>query len=157
MRLIACDLLTSSADVTWAMAEVFIWSCCEPFMGILCACLPTFAPLFRIWRDRSSTNRSKRSGNAMSSGRALEEANYNATATATTAATSRMSTTKSGRQWKRLQECDSSRQLRGSEDEIELTTVSLPRVSKDGEKGMEGGIVVQQDVKVVVSPKETRL
>jgi hypothetical protein len=33
------------------MSKVFIWSCCEPFIGIVCACLPTYAPLVRrFWR-----------------------------------------------------------------------------------------------------------
>lgn len=31
------------------MAPVFVWSCVEPFTGIVCACLPTFAPFFRRW------------------------------------------------------------------------------------------------------------
>ncbi|ROV88966.1 hypothetical protein VMCG_10148 [Cytospora schulzeri] len=151
MRLIACDLLTSSTDVTWAMGEVFIWSCCEPFMGILCACLPTFAPLFRLWLDRTSTNRSKRSGNAMSSGRALEDACYKASATAT----SRISTSKSGRQWTRLQEYENSQQMRGGDEEFELTTVShQTNKYSNVDLGMEGGIVVRQDVNVVVSPKK---
>lgn len=150
MRLIACDFLTSSVDATWAMGEVFIWSCCEPFMGILCACLPTLAPLFRIWRDRSSST--NRSGNAMSSGRALEEANYKGASSAT--ATSRMSTIKSGRQWRRLQECESSRQLHGSDGDVELATMSLRRTSGDYQKGIEGGIMVRQDYNVVSSPKE---
>lgn len=45
------DQLVKSADFTWAMSKVFIWSCCEPFVGIVCACLPTYAPLFRrLWR-----------------------------------------------------------------------------------------------------------
>lgn len=26
-----------------------MWSCVEPFIGIVCACLPTFSPLFRRW------------------------------------------------------------------------------------------------------------
>jgi hypothetical protein len=45
------DTLVHSPDFTWAMSKVFIWSCCEPFIGILCACLPTYAPLVRrFWR-----------------------------------------------------------------------------------------------------------
>jgi hypothetical protein len=31
------------------MGKLFIWSCCEPFIGIVCACLPTLAPFFRRW------------------------------------------------------------------------------------------------------------
>lgn len=45
------DKLVQSPDFTWAMSSVFIWSCCEPFIGIVCACLPTYAPLVRrFWR-----------------------------------------------------------------------------------------------------------
>ncbi len=45
------DKLVHSPDFTWAMSEVFVWSCCEPFIGIVCACLPTYAPLVRrFWR-----------------------------------------------------------------------------------------------------------
>lgn len=45
------DKLVHSPDFTWAMSKVFIWSCCEPFIGIVCACLPTYAPLVRrFWR-----------------------------------------------------------------------------------------------------------
>lgn len=43
------DKLVKAEDVTWAMAQVFIWSCCEPLVGIVCACLPTFGPLLRRW------------------------------------------------------------------------------------------------------------
>ncbi|KAK4132182.1 hypothetical protein BT67DRAFT_463869 [Trichocladium antarcticum] len=42
-------LLVKTPDFTWAMSKVFIWSCCEPFVGIMCACLPTYAPLVRRW------------------------------------------------------------------------------------------------------------
>lgn len=149
MRLIACDTLTASTDVTWAMGEVFIWSCCEPFIGILCASLPTFAPLFRRWRDRSTGSRSnKRSGNT--SGRALEEATYKASATTA----SKMSANKPGRQWKRLQESDSSCHLR--DDELELTAVSQPR-TKDSDEHMEIGrdILVRKDISVVITPGMT--
>ncbi|KAJ5780137.1 hypothetical protein N7457_005297 [Penicillium paradoxum] len=38
-----------SNDPSWTIAPVFVWSCVEPFIGILCACLPTFSPLFRRW------------------------------------------------------------------------------------------------------------
>ncbi|KAK0718466.1 hypothetical protein B0T26DRAFT_812820 [Lasiosphaeria miniovina] len=51
VRIVMMDQLVKSADFTWAMSKVFIWSCCEPFVGIVCACLPTYAPLFRrLWR-----------------------------------------------------------------------------------------------------------
>lgn len=49
------DQLVKSPDFTWAMSKVFIWSCCEPFIGIVCACLPTYAPLVRkLWSAATS-------------------------------------------------------------------------------------------------------
>lgn len=63
VRIITIHHLIHSLDLTWAMAGVFIWSCCEPFIGIVCACIPTYAPLFRRWwaaaRGTTSGNRSK--------------------------------------------------------------------------------------------------
>ncbi|KAK0746050.1 hypothetical protein B0T18DRAFT_464677 [Schizothecium vesticola] len=51
IRIVMMDQLVKSPDFTWAMSKVFIWSCCEPFVGIVCACLPTYAPLVRqLWR-----------------------------------------------------------------------------------------------------------
>ncbi|KAJ5081861.1 hypothetical protein NUU61_010125 [Penicillium alfredii] len=38
-----------SSDPSWTIAPVFVWSCVEPFIGIVCACLPTVSPLFRRW------------------------------------------------------------------------------------------------------------
>ncbi|KAK3299616.1 uncharacterized protein B0H64DRAFT_102723 [Chaetomium fimeti] len=49
VRIVMMDQLVKSPDFTWAMSKVFIWSCCEPFIGIVCACLPTYAPLVRKW------------------------------------------------------------------------------------------------------------
>lgn len=51
--------LVHSADFTWAMCQVFIWSCVEPFIGILCACLPTYAPLVRHWYSVSGSQNGK--------------------------------------------------------------------------------------------------
>lgn len=52
------DKLVKAQDFTWAMAQVFIWSCCEPFVGIICSCLPTYGPLLRRWwKTASSTDR----------------------------------------------------------------------------------------------------
>ena len=39
--------LRSSADLTWIMSDVFIWSSVEPCIGIVCTCLPTLQPLLR--------------------------------------------------------------------------------------------------------------
>lgn len=50
------DTLVKADDFTWVMAGVFIWSCCEPFVGILCACLPTYGPLLRKWWKTASSS-----------------------------------------------------------------------------------------------------
>ncbi|KAK3988822.1 hypothetical protein QBC44DRAFT_242807 [Cladorrhinum sp. PSN332] len=49
VRIVKMNQLVKSPDFTWAMSQVFIWSCCEPFIGIVCACLPTYGPLVRRW------------------------------------------------------------------------------------------------------------
>ncbi|KAH7174119.1 uncharacterized protein B0J16DRAFT_375044 [Fusarium flagelliforme] len=60
VRIVYMDKLVKATDFTWAMAQVFIWSCCEPFVGIVCACLPTFGPLLRRWfRTATSTAEGK--------------------------------------------------------------------------------------------------
>ncbi|KAL5356324.1 hypothetical protein BJX96DRAFT_171508 [Aspergillus floccosus] len=48
-RILALQRNTQGKDATWTMAPVFIWSCVEPFVGIICACLPTFGHFFRRW------------------------------------------------------------------------------------------------------------
>ncbi|KAJ5342621.1 hypothetical protein N7541_011745 [Penicillium brevicompactum] len=49
IRVVFLDKNTHSMDPSWTIAPVFVWSCVEPFIGIICACLPTFSPLFRRW------------------------------------------------------------------------------------------------------------
>lgn len=39
---------THQDDISWSMGAVFVWSCVEPFVGIFCACLPTYPPLIRL-------------------------------------------------------------------------------------------------------------
>ena len=53
------DKLVKAHDFTWAMCQVFIWSCVEPFIGIVCACLPTYAPLVRRWYGTIQSSHSK--------------------------------------------------------------------------------------------------
>ncbi|KAJ4264298.1 hypothetical protein NW762_005494 [Fusarium torreyae] len=55
VRIVYMDKLVKAQDFTWAMAQVFIWSCCEPLVGIVCACLPTFGPLLRRWWKRATS------------------------------------------------------------------------------------------------------
>ncbi|KAF7587763.1 hypothetical protein BBP40_006723 [Aspergillus hancockii] len=47
VRIIFLGRNTHSHDATWTIAPVFVWSCVEPSIGIVCACLPTLSPLFR--------------------------------------------------------------------------------------------------------------
>lgn len=49
VRIVTLERNVKSSDPTWTMSPVFVWSCVEPFIGIVCACLPTFAPFFRRW------------------------------------------------------------------------------------------------------------
>ncbi len=64
IRIVTMNQLVHSPDFTWAMSKVFIWSCCEPFIGIVCACLPTYAPLVRRWWSAAAaaSQANKRSG-----------------------------------------------------------------------------------------------
>lgn len=67
IRIVSMDKLVKAQDFTWAMAQVFIWSCCEPFVGIICACLPTYGPLLRRWwKILSSTNGHQSRNNSFS-------------------------------------------------------------------------------------------
>lgn len=61
-RILALQTNTHGTDATWTMAPVFIWSSVEPFVGIICACLPTFGPFFRRWWSRVRTGRSSSPG-----------------------------------------------------------------------------------------------
>ncbi|KAL2428958.1 hypothetical protein ABEF95_010695 [Exophiala dermatitidis] len=59
VRIISIHQLIHNDDLTWSMASVFIWLCCEPFIGILCACMPCYAPLLRhFWKSAGSQSRS---------------------------------------------------------------------------------------------------
>jgi hypothetical protein len=53
------DRNTKGNDPTYLIAPVFVWSCVEPFIGIVCACLPTFAPFFRRWWTEKVTKSGK--------------------------------------------------------------------------------------------------
>ncbi|KAL1836299.1 hypothetical protein VTJ49DRAFT_5323 [Mycothermus thermophilus] len=59
VRIVMMDQLVKSPDFTWAMSKVFIWSCVEPFIGIVCACLPTYAPLVRKFWTAAATHHSR--------------------------------------------------------------------------------------------------
>lgn len=62
VRLVVLNNNTHSDDATWTIAPVFLWSCVEPFLGIVCACLPTLSPLFRRWWSTLITQKLSSSG-----------------------------------------------------------------------------------------------
>lgn len=88
------------------MGPVFVWSCVEPYVGIMCACLPTFAPLVRIFwnkvRGKSANHRSDYD---------VKNAQSNNTG-------NNLNRSQKGSHWNKLG--DSSSRLR-NEDEVELT------------------------------------
>lgn len=61
VRIYYLKKLTDEADVTWILGPAFAWSSLEPSVGIIAACLPTFAPLFRSIRNKH-TNSGKGTG-----------------------------------------------------------------------------------------------
>jgi hypothetical protein len=149
------DQLVKAQDFTWAMSKVFVWSCCEPFVGIVCACLPTYAPLFRKWWGAGPSMSSAKVSAGASSGFSKGS--------------------KVGRsEWSQIDDTV----LRGNDDEVELTTdISggqsvhnsdgsymghardrsvgvapiptshvMPAGGNDPELAYEGGIMVRKDV-----------
>ena len=145
------DALVKAEDFTWAMGEVFIWSCCEPLIGIVCACLPTYGPLFRTWWKRINNSSGPRSkGSTGASGRGppgfdLENTNV------------RVNLAK--RERRRLH-AEAPDKLR--DDEVELTNEitglrgrGTPTDESDdgGIDGASQGITVRKDVSWVSVPK----
>ncbi|CAI7652865.1 unnamed protein product [Penicillium palitans] len=47
IRIYYITFLKTSHDYTWVIGNFFLWSCIEPSIAILCACLPTLYPLLR--------------------------------------------------------------------------------------------------------------
>lgn len=138
--------LVKSPDFTWAMSKVFIWSCCEPFIGIVCACLPTYAPLVRKWWTASHSRRDnsykisepKGNSNGMSGKpQVLGGSGY-------------ISDKPSRREWSRGLHSMGDTTLRG-DDEIELTVdisgreISRGKESPDGMVGYKNEIMVRKD------------
>ncbi|KAF5493503.1 Satratoxin biosynthesis SC1 cluster protein 4 [Colletotrichum fructicola] len=56
VRIYYLNGLFQNIDVTWWMGPSFAWSSLEPSVAIISACLPTFAPLFRMGRNKSSNS-----------------------------------------------------------------------------------------------------
>lgn len=80
LRIHFLSLFMNTADVTYLMGPVLIWSTIEPSVAIVCACLPHLAPLARIatrsisssFCSRRSTGKGTGTGTRGSGGRALE-------------------------------------------------------------------------------------
>ncbi|KAJ5197350.1 hypothetical protein N7449_007829 [Penicillium cf. viridicatum] len=141
-RIIALQKNTQGIDATWTMAPVFIWSCVEPFVGIICACLPTFGPFFRRWWAKVRTVRSSNS-------RSTDPSAEHPSATTTWLRKPRVK--------KPLKDSLFSINDFGCVDEVQLmndinATRSLrdEAVSdhQDVERGDSSGITIQQDVDV---------
>ncbi|OLN97009.1 hypothetical protein CCHL11_02256 [Colletotrichum chlorophyti] len=56
VRIYYLNGLFQNTDVTWWMGPSFAWSSLEPCVAVISACLPTYAPLFRMGRTKSSQN-----------------------------------------------------------------------------------------------------
>ncbi|KAF4463716.1 integral membrane pth11 [Fusarium albosuccineum] len=134
IRIVSMDKLVKASDFTWYMAQVFIWSCCEPFVGIICACLPTYGPFLRRWWKATVSLNGYPSG---------EGSGFNPDSTNVQRNKARM-------EWKQLSE--RSVELR-QDDEVELTNeiyggqnnASLRTKTSDEECTTGGGIRVQRD------------
>ncbi|KAH8804479.1 hypothetical protein F5884DRAFT_407489 [Xylogone sp. PMI_703] len=158
VRVTTIHTLIKSADLTWAMSAVFIWSCCEPFIGIVCACLPTLAPFFRRFWTTVRTTGNSGSDNTPIPGAGSKNA-HSKVKSLDLATTSNVGSTvresfrpgKSRKEWSRLQDGSNTR-LRG-DDEVELTNeISGPggtHGSKDGSGSYAmTDIYVKKDVDV---------
>ncbi|KAI7483370.1 hypothetical protein KC351_g5209 [Hortaea werneckii] len=65
VRIVMLQKNTQSHDPVWTIAPVYIWSSVEPFVGIICACLPTLSPLFkRFWTARRNQSSSRTTPNS---------------------------------------------------------------------------------------------
>jgi hypothetical protein len=56
VRIYELNGLAHAVDATWWMGPGFAWSSIEPSVAIISACLPTFAPLFRLGRTRNDAS-----------------------------------------------------------------------------------------------------
>lgn len=144
VRITTIHTITTSTDLTWAMGQLFIWSCCEPFIGIICSCLPTLAPLFKQWGENvlsrggskatALSDFSAPSKKDHSFGRGVNKSDDTATTTTITKGEFDFRMPKKKREWSRLHNADSAPRLR-DDDEIELRTeITTPEPVKECEK-----------------------
>lgn len=145
VRLVHLNELITSSDITYTMGPVFIWSCVEPYVGILCACLPTFAPLVRVfWNKIRGKDTDYYTPNAGSNVAGLQSG---------TGLASKSQKSKKSSAWNKIS--DSGSKLRG-DDELELTNditgggrLGQSVRSKDSDEDFtfhSGGIMVKNDV-----------
>jgi hypothetical protein len=159
VRITTIHTVITSPDLTWAMGKLFIWSCCEPFIGIVCACLPTLAPFFRRWWTTLLT---KSAGEDSSNTPAAESAlsyprkhsnSRSANKSTDDAFTGRADLRVSKREWSRLHGSGNGNIKLRNDDEVELTnnisgpTASMRTKSSDEEAGYQlKTITVKKDV-----------
>ena len=153
IRIITIHVVITSDDLTWAMGQLFIWSCCEPYIGIVCACLPTLAPFFRRWWatlvTKSGGTSNKRSYGGTNPSEHLSGTNKGGLVKSKDRDPNRSDTqhSRSGskREWIMLPE---NVQVR-DDDQIELTTnMTGPRATKRAGRDEEMGIGSTQDIHV---------
>ncbi|KAI9839987.1 MAG: hypothetical protein M1819_000179 [Sarea resinae] len=118
LRIYFLTFLTRSEDLTWNLGQSIIWSCVEPCIGIVSACLPTLRPLLRYAFPRWFNNsRFKGSSGGQRTTRHHGSANSSGGVILTTG--------KSGRNFTRLQDLGAGLKAAGAklrpDDEVELT------------------------------------
>ncbi|EFX02932.1 pth11-like integral membrane protein [Grosmannia clavigera kw1407] len=132
--------LAHHIDATWWMGPGMAWSCIEPLVAIISACLPTLAPLFRLGRNKDSSGKNSGSeGNDQSNPVNSQSGRYVLSSTIRA---------NGGR-------------TRLNDDEVELTCTAgrgdhatrLGSTGSSDEEVEDGGITVQTQVSVVASQK----
>ncbi|EKG11379.1 hypothetical protein MPH_11540 [Macrophomina phaseolina MS6] len=103
------------------MTPVFLWSSIEPFVGIICACLPTFGPYYRKWWTKVHSTLSGGKSHGYTNGIAGQTDGY-----ANAKPKDTVRTNRGRRIWESLNGIDGGNltyngRLR-ADDEVELTT-----------------------------------
>ncbi|KAH0426536.1 integral membrane protein pth11-like protein [Colletotrichum camelliae] len=156
VRIYYLNGLFQNIDVTWWMGPSFAWSSLEPSVAIISACLPTFAPLFRMGRNKSSKSPSypyagERSGGVSGSGGQRSRNAHGSQLARASVGGFGLSRSPAGH-------------TRLEDDEVELTckvtsgdTISSHGEESKGSSDYERGIVVRTQVSVVSQKQEDKL
>ena len=155
VRLVHLNQLITSSDTTYTMGPVFVWSCVEPYVGILCACPPCFAPLVRvIWNKVRGKDTDYQTPNGGSNSAALQSG----TGLASKAQKNGYRLSKKNSAWNKIG--DGGSKFRG-DDELELTNditgggnLGRSVQSKDSDEDLgfpTSGIMVKNDVQWTTS------